>query len=533
MGCVATPSACLDGPERVKRNLAWRARYWWSTKNTFVMKLLFAVIVLTWKVSSITASCPDGLEPSFCYRNSFIPQLYCHGVELQSQWVCDKRSKGSCVCPAPLHRKRDGTCVPKDRCEDVTVEVENRPQEPPPKSTDSPYEIPDDLQGSKEDFANLQKFIKSNQTIYLLTVDSTKWPYALHGYCICLKSAFISDTASGALRTVDCYKDVQLMEAHYSVMMKQGEADFEAHSEYGRLKVVLKIHDNGTSHSTSNEVELQETFIVLDVTENCLLLQYGSWRQELQCMMWVFDIGQIKNTRCYSNMLNNCRKDIKDVCGVVGSKRGSDAEGSTSDYPNDVTKDNRRVKEFARQTTSTSVLGFLQSTQAIHLQMMSLDDWMNTDCECVMSELLHNNPDGLTRTLQCYINAKILIASERQNTIPMEKIITIEETVKFQITRSGGMRSVALKTMSEDAPSDDPSKQFPHKYLVLAAQSNCLLLSYGQSNNGGRNCLLWGLSSQGVNTSTVCYKVLESLCGKNTYDITETENPCHLYDVYE
>ncbi|XP_054925439.1 uncharacterized protein [Dermacentor andersoni] len=165
--------------------------------------------------------------------------------------------------------------------------------------------------------------------------------------------------------------------------------------------------------------------------------------------------------------------------------------------------------------------------------MMGLDDWMNTNCECVQSELLRKHDHGAARTMECYTQTNILVVSESQNTIPKEQMIKIEEKVYFLTTHKDGMTKVALRTVLGDELSNNPPEQFPHEYLVLAARSNCLLVSYGESSDGMRNCLLWGLSREEVNTNTECYKKLELLCAQDTYDITESDNPCEQYDVNE
>nr|XP_054929255.1 uncharacterized protein LOC129386065 [Dermacentor andersoni] len=109
-------------------------------------------------------------------------------------------------------------------------------------------------------------------------------------------------------------------------------------------------------------------------------------------------------------------------------------------------------------------------------------------------------------------------------------MIKEEGRVDFQTGDVNGVRTVQLKTIEELAPTENAPTEFPHVYVVLRVAKDCLLASYGQTSQGRQKCLLWGLSRSEVSKSTECYKVLDSFCPADMYDMTEREGPCLQYD---
>ncbi|XP_054925705.1 uncharacterized protein [Dermacentor andersoni] len=173
-------------------------------------------------------------------------------------------------------------------------------------------------------------------------------------------------------------------------------------------------------------------------------------------------------------------------------------------------------KSLVPQIALQKVMRFVQTDEEIHLQMIDLEDWINLRCECVKSRFQARHTDGCERTMHCYTWVKVS-----------------EGWVDFQVTSIRGMTSVDLKTIVGIEPTDDAPEEFPHTYLVLKAQRNCLLVSYGQSSNGTQRCLLWGLSGSHVSKQTQCYKALNSFCAPDIYDMTETASSCQQYDLNE
>ncbi|XP_075559848.1 uncharacterized protein LOC142591405 [Dermacentor variabilis] len=114
--------------------------------------------------------------------------------------------------------------------------------------------------------------------------------------------------------------------------------------------------------------------------------------------------------------------------------------------------------------------------------------------------------------------------------IGKERMIRKEQLVDFQVNTIDVLMSVDIKTIDGIVPTEDAPKEFPHTYLVLKAEENCLLVSYGITDNGVQKCLLWGLSGSNVDKKTECYKALPLYCPENLYDMTETNGPCLQLD---
>lgn len=64
---------------------------------------------------------------------------------------------------------------------------------------------------------------------------------------------------------------------------------------------------------------MRDKFFIFDVTEDCLLVNYGSWGNDLKCMLWGADAKNIKTTRCFSTMKEMCTKEMQEIWGERGS----------------------------------------------------------------------------------------------------------------------------------------------------------------------------------------------------------------------
>lgn len=496
----------------------------------FATKMLPVVLLVCFKVCHITASCPENEEPGFCNGAAYFPQLYCGSVYLTvEKWTCRKKNKERCVCTAPLHRTEDGRCVRENECGGAAKEVHPKPEPPAKGSKDSTYEIPEGLMPTSEDFNNVLKFIQSEKTMYLLMGISSDLPYILRKYDICLRSAYITHFDSGAFRTLSSYKGVQLIGAPITMTTKQGLAEFIVEDpQNGQLQVTVKL--DGTEIPTqSSDAHLQGTFLVIDVKDECLLLAYGSGIIEMRCMLWGFDPAIIEKTSCYQKMVAHCRRDMEDLLRQDGPCTSTKPQQKETTDDHTLTEANGAVAKAVNKPISTDlVIQFLRNHGKIFLQMIDKDDWMRTDCECVMSAFLAATSTGSQRNLQCYLYTEMLNPQGDKKTIPDKLMGKIEQNVEFRVSTQGDVTTVILKPILGVDPIEEPSRNFISSCLVIEANSQCLLLSYGQADNGKQKCLLLGLSNNNVDTTTECYKKLE-LCTADMYDLTESNAPCDHY----
>ncbi|KAL1474974.1 hypothetical protein MTO96_037630 [Rhipicephalus appendiculatus] len=117
--------------------------------------------------------------------------------------------------------------------------------------------------------------------------------------------------------------------------------------------------------------------------------------------------------------------------------------------------------------------------------------------------------------------------------IKKQELEVIEARVDFNVTTQDDVTSLILKVALGEALVEDPSIEFFPNCLVLEATPECLLVSYGRSNEGKHKCLLWGLSGENVNTTTKCYEKLQTVCAEDTYDMTEKGSPCERNEEQE
>ncbi|KAL1478016.1 hypothetical protein MTO96_035294 [Rhipicephalus appendiculatus] len=419
-------------------------------------------------------------EPSFCYSNAIIPQLYCPGVNLQERWQCKKRSTGSCVCGPALFRRADGACVPQHEC-DV-----NKPAgKPAEATTQKPKyipEIPEGFETTKEDFDKVLKILQSQRTLYLAMAIVDEMPYSMKNYGYCLKSVFISDTASGSLRTFSAYKNVELLHAHISLLLKQVITEFEMlFDESGSIKMTFNLDQNDTIVAEYTNADLRQKFIVLDASEECLLVTYGSFTQNLKCLLWVTDITKTEETSCFSKMQIMCSSYMRALWGEGRPCKGFDAQE----------KGDKPVDENPRKFGGP----------------------YDTDrCE---------------RTLECYVEAKRLSLEVLKEKAKAEELIKVKENLEFRVNKQKGETSLELVGVLETAQPNIRLSR-PHRiYKVLEADVDCVLVSYQDITNGAPRCLLWGTSREEVNNETHCYNKLK-LCPDDMYDLTEAADPCDL-----
>ncbi|XP_075559518.1 uncharacterized protein LOC142591027 isoform X2 [Dermacentor variabilis] len=177
------------------------------------------------------------------------------------------------------------------------------------------------------------------------------------------------------------------------------------------------------------------------------------------------------------------------------------------------------------------LLMVLQYSGPLHLQMMTEDEWVKFDCECVQSRFYASYNEGSERTLECYKYVKQIKASATSGDIRKEVMIKIKEVVQFQAVTEDAETRIQLKNIIEVTPTNDPPRYFPQTYTVLQVEPDCLLLSSGVSKN--HTCLLWGLSRRQVNADTECLKRLQSVCTQDMYDLTEFNGPCQQLDREE
>ncbi|KAL3224083.1 hypothetical protein MRX96_026671 [Rhipicephalus microplus] len=332
-----------------------------------------------------------------------------------------------------------------------------KPERPPArKPQGSPNKTPENLKPSPEYFDTVLKFIRKKQTIYLLMGISGHLPNILSKIDICLRSAYITDFDSGALRTLSGYKDVQLIGNHVTMTTKHALAEFFLGGpEHG--KVVINI-------------KLDETDIPAGST-------YGSWSSQ------------------------TISDDLEQAHGTSTLKEVANA-----------------------QITINTVEEFLQSEGNIYLQKVHQDDWMKTDCECVQSAYEVSTLSGSYRTLECSWSTKMKTEYQRTK---------IEGRVEFLASTEDGLITVEVKPIVGLEPLEGKSSVVIPPCTVLEASANCVLLSYGQSDNGKQKCLLLGLSSRTVDTTTQCNKKLESVCTALMSDLTESHDPCDHYEEEE
>uniref|UniRef100_A0A131YS99 Lipocalin n=1 Tax=Rhipicephalus appendiculatus TaxID=34631 RepID=A0A131YS99_RHIAP len=491
------------------------------------MTLLLVIMLLASQLSLIAASCPENQEPSFCYSNAIIPQLYCPGVNLQERWQCKKRSTGSCVCGPALFRRADGACVPQHEC-DVNKPA-GKPAEPTTQKPKYIPEIPEGFETTKEDFDKVLKILQSQRTLYLAMAIVDEMPYSMKNYGYCLKSVYISDTASGSLRTFSAYKNVELLHAHISLLLKQVITEFEMlFDESGSIKMTFNLDQNDTIVAEYTNADLRQKFIVLDATEECLLVTYGSFTQNLKCLLWVTDITKTEETSCFTKMQIMCSSYMTALWGEGRPCKGFDAQ-EKGDKP--VDENPRKFGGLMIPTVSDDrinqdALKFLQTREKLYLQKAG-QEWETTDCLCIVSSYLKTTTTGCERTLECYVEAKRLSLEVLKEKAKAEELINVKENLEFRVNKQKGETSLELVSVLETAQPNIRLSR-PHRiYKVLEADVDCLLVSYQDITNGAPRCLLWGTSREEVNNETHCYNKLK-LCPDDMYDLTEAADPCDL-----
>ncbi|KAL1444887.1 hypothetical protein MTO96_006837 [Rhipicephalus appendiculatus] len=160
---------------------------------------------------------------------------------------------------------------------------------------------------------------------------------------------------------------------------------------------------------------------------------------------------------------------------------------------------------------------FLQNHDDIHLQMISLEEWMKVPCLCVKSTFSATHPAGCK------------LPPTNQASVGKDRLVMTTTDVDFEVTEDGGVY-IDLWIIHEIKPTSNSPSLFPHTYLVRHAEENCLLLTYDYTNSGPSYCLLWGLSRANVDNTTECFQKIESSCSGEMYDLTEPDDPCEKVD---
>lgn len=265
------------------------------------MRLL--LLMITYMVSSSSASfCEENAEGKLCDGHDNVAQNLCPGTD-DAFWKCTRKKNVRCACRLGYYRRSDHKCVLEKECQTKeTTEPSNKPQ----------VETP--VQEKPSNYDDVVKFLRQNNTIYLLMIIPTEWPFTLDGYCICVKSSYVMNTSNGAMRTVDCYKGREEVKELTSTVNPQAEAEFEALVQYDWVDVVLNLDPKEKPLPGSDAPDLREKFMVHDVTRDCLLVSYGNWAGgHPKCVLWGFDTSKTKETRCYSTMLNLCRQGMEEI----------------------------------------------------------------------------------------------------------------------------------------------------------------------------------------------------------------------------
>ncbi|XP_075534669.1 uncharacterized protein LOC142569023 isoform X3 [Dermacentor variabilis] len=271
-----------------------------------------------------------------------------------------------------------------------------------------------------------------------------------------------------------------------------------------------------------------KSYIACRMTSGDLLLELRN-QKEYEKLPNLVSFGDAKVTVTPHRTMNTTRGVVSDD-DLLELTEAELLEGFTGDQY----QKNPDGSPLIPVVSSEVLLQFLQGVQEIHLQMMNLEDWISSKCFCMKSVLKAPHPKGCERTLECYTYAKVSYAPETIKVlIGTDRMIRMEETVRFDVTKVDELMSVNIKTVKLPVPTDNVPEDFPRTYVVLSAAKDCLLVTYGESSDGQQKCLLWGLSRNNVSEDTECYKALRLFCLSKTYDLTETDNPCQQFDVDE
>ncbi|XP_075724266.1 uncharacterized protein LOC119179822 isoform X2 [Rhipicephalus microplus] len=494
------------------------------------MALLIVILIFVIDYPPIMASCPEKQEPATCDGRSFFPQFYCGDVFiLETKWSCGKKNKDRCVCKYPLHRDIDDQCVRQDKCKRKWTISEVNPTRPNTHSTNAPARETHSQQTEYSEAIKLMKFLQNRDTMYLITSTANKLPYILRRYNLCLRSAYITNTNDGAYRSLTNYKVVLLLGNPISLTTKQGAAEFRVHnSGGGPLKMKLQLDENDLPDST--EVQRRYTFNVVHVEDTCLLICYGRCvKRGAKFLLFGFDANKINTTECHKKLVEVCHSELKYLVGEAGTCRrnGVQLKETPTETQQQPGENNPGVNVAHELISIESVIQFLQIYDPIHLQMMWLRGWLNTDCDCVESKFMATSDKGCERTLFCYLQSNVL-TSVRTTKIQEKSMIKIGDNADFEAVKSNNTISIFVRAIQGLVPTEDASSDIFRDFHVLTADSGCLLLSRGVSEHGKHLCLLWGLSRNEVNESTICYKYMNFVCVK-MYDITKTDNPCDYY----
>ncbi|KAL3183873.1 hypothetical protein MRX96_033388 [Rhipicephalus microplus] len=99
---------------------------------------------------------------------------------------------------------------------------------------------------------------------------------------------------------------------------KQGEVEFDVLDASYDVNIALTLDQRDHPKNAPNGWDLRAKFTVLEVTNDCLLAYYGSWRSRLSCVLWVFE-HQTVETSCHRRMKTTCAENIEELWSENGT----------------------------------------------------------------------------------------------------------------------------------------------------------------------------------------------------------------------
>ncbi|XP_037522331.1 uncharacterized protein LOC119399599 isoform X2 [Rhipicephalus sanguineus] len=188
-----------------------------------------------------------------------------------------------------------------------------------------------------------------------------------------------------------------------------------------------------------------------------------------------------------------------------------------------VRKKQQKDKEKREQQATDlyqKALQFVQRTEEIELVRIDLAAWIESDCVCVKSTFLANFLDIAERTLDCYLYADAFIV---KNSVMQETYY-----VDFEVKRTKD--DISITVAPTPAAQQEGSVELQGTYTLLGADADCIVVSFGDGDNGKHRCLMWGLAGDDNKKETLCFRALSRLCTTVMQDVVEINAPCIEYD---
>ncbi|XP_054921280.1 uncharacterized protein [Dermacentor andersoni] len=102
--------------------------------------------------------------------------------------------------------------------------------------------------------------------------------------------------------------------------------------------------------------------------------------------------------------------------------------------------------------------------------------------------------------------------------------------VEFNVTVENYEVKVTLNPLLKD---EGYEIDIPVDYIVLGAQKDCMVVSFGEEYNGKQQCILWGLAGDGDKSEHKCFNILEKDCLRDVHDVFRQNEPCIEFDERE